>query len=164
MARKREERYEDASLMAHELRALHLQPPAPPILPETSLPSYMQYRAQREGRPIRPPKRPQVQRPRFLDLEDTQLPANEPLVQSPAPSLKGQPQENIRYEASPTENTAEQEELDEISLSTAPTGPLAAQSDQDAPAQASKQNGQSDAQNPASRRKLWRQLQRFFKT
>ncbi|HCI78280.1 MAG TPA: hypothetical protein DHW02_01165 [Ktedonobacter sp.] len=56
MARDREQRYEDAGMMARDLRLLHLTPQASFTLPDTT---------QRNGRDhvvVQPPKRPQSQR------------------------------------------------------------------------------------------------------
>jgi serine/threonine-protein kinase len=83
MARNREQRYEDASLMARDLRALNLQPPNTSLFPEippseaTSFPI-----TPREKIVLQLPKRPQAQRPRYLDDELT--PAHEqPIVHIP---------------------------------------------------------------------------------
>src|SRR5205823_11316371 len=59
MARNRDERYEHASLMAQDLRALNLRASS-----VTGLPNQIaRQHTQREGLVMRPPKRPQVQRP-----------------------------------------------------------------------------------------------------
>ena len=81
MARERDDRYENAALMAQELRDLGLRAPASISTPTArdraaspvpGTPARPQ--ASREGATVRPPKRPQTPRPRYLDLEDTQPP------------------------------------------------------------------------------------------
>jgi len=78
LARDRNERYNEASLMAQDLRKLNLEPPAQPIQPvspifsvssarEPQLPrDYLQ--TSREAVTIQPPKRP-IQRPSYLNTE-----------------------------------------------------------------------------------------------
>ena len=83
MARNRDERYEHANLMSQDLRALNLRAPGIPALPDQNT----RQPTPREGIVVRPPKRPQVQRPRYLDKEPTrplpsqQSPAREPNIQ-----------------------------------------------------------------------------------
>ncbi len=71
MAGDRNQRYDDAGLMAYELRELHLQPPPYPTVHEKSDPalpaSPRALRSVRERVVIHPPKRPQVQRPSYFD-------------------------------------------------------------------------------------------------
>lgn len=73
MARDRQQRYEHAMLMAHDLRTLNLRPPTtsplPPVQPQ---------KPGRERMVIQPPKRPQMPPPRYLDLEQTQPPPLQP--------------------------------------------------------------------------------------
>lgn len=83
MSRDRQQRYEQAILMARALRSLNLLSAAPqasspiaPLLPP-------QQQAARERIVIQPPKRPQMQPPRYIDLEQTQPPPPEPAAQSP---------------------------------------------------------------------------------
>lgn len=81
LSRNRDQRYEHAGLMAQKLRELNLQPSTSPMHPDLSgskppmLPQTTRNRVV-----IQPPKRPQAQRPQYqdIDLEQTQLPANEP--------------------------------------------------------------------------------------
>jgi eukaryotic-like serine/threonine-protein kinase len=181
MARKREERYENASLMAQALRALHLQAPTTPPMPEPGTAAFIQRRMQREGKVLHPPKRPQVQRPRYLDLEDTRVPVSEspthPLpspangqrlgeIFSPEPSTPARnssiPHDSPRH----TARRAEQEQFAEASLSSLPTGPLAAQSDLAAVSPHDEEQDESSPKLPAQpepRRKFWQQFQRLFK-
>jgi eukaryotic-like serine/threonine-protein kinase len=71
MAGDRNQRYDDAGLMAYELRELHLKPPPHPTAHGTSDPSLpVSLRALRPARErvvIHPPKRPQAQRPPYFD-------------------------------------------------------------------------------------------------
>lgn len=70
MARKREERYEDASVVARDLRALNLQPPSIALVSAHEAIGAMGLpRMSRERIIIQPPKRPQAQRPRYFDVE-----------------------------------------------------------------------------------------------
>jgi len=65
IARDREERYEDAGLMARDLRALQLQP----TTPLTQSPESISIRqGLRERVTIQPPKRPNAQRPVYEDI------------------------------------------------------------------------------------------------
>lgn len=79
MARKREDRCEDASVVARELRALNLQPPSVALISANealALP-----KTPRERIVVQPPKRPQVQRPRYLDVEPVDVQPQEKAVQ-----------------------------------------------------------------------------------
>src|SRR5205085_384796 len=71
MARDRENRYENASLLALKLRGLGLQPPA------SAAGHASRQAGQRDGFVVRLPKRPQTQQPRYLALEETQPPPGE---------------------------------------------------------------------------------------
>lgn len=106
MARNREQRYEDASLMARDLRALNLQSPHTSLFPDiptseaTSFP-----RTPREKIVLQPPKRPQAQRPRYLDDGPTSV--NEhPIVHIPRaeqePFKKGHSQEVVSVRRTPS--------------------------------------------------------------
>ena len=80
LATDREQRYEEASLMARHLRALNLQPPQPPpATPSTSLQS--PNGSKRVS--LQPPRRPQVQRPRYYDHEDAAPEPAQPASNSP---------------------------------------------------------------------------------
>ncbi len=143
MARNRDERYEHATLMARDLRALNLKPSPIAASRDPASLSPASQRAQRESIVIHPPKRPQVHRPRYLDLEATQPPPAESTERSPAPSQK---------ESSPEQPSAVSRIIefeDEV-----PTRPL--------------MNGATPLQQspttPETRRTLWQQLQRLFKS
>lgn len=67
MARNREERYEDAGVMARDLRALLLQPTSTTVSSQSSG-SLPVSHGQRERLAIQPPKRPQAHRPTYEDI------------------------------------------------------------------------------------------------
>ena len=142
MARNRDERYEHATLMAQDLRALNLKPSPIAVSRDPASPSPASQQAQRESIVMRPPKRPQVHRPRYLDLEATQPPPAESTERSPAPSQK----ESSPEQPSAVSRTIEFEDK-------VPTRPL--------------MNGaippQQSPTTPQTRRTFWQQLQRVFK-
>ena len=84
MARDREYRYEDAGIMARDLRALHLTAQMPAIFPSHSPSPDTSHQGGRERAVIQPPKRPQVQRLNYENVEPSPesetatLPHNEP--------------------------------------------------------------------------------------
>lgn len=84
LALHRERRYEDASLMAQELRRLNLQPASPSEMSNTSIPGLPSLtRRPGQNRPtMQPPKRPVTQRPKYLDvdMEQTLPPPTEPMT------------------------------------------------------------------------------------
>lgn len=88
MARDRDQRYESAALFARDLRLLRLQAPPPPSLPSVSMqeaqlaPSLLPHRTSKERVVVQPPKRPQVQRPRYLDDEQIQAVASPAATQT----------------------------------------------------------------------------------
>ena len=140
MARQRDDRYEHATLMAQDLRALRLQAPG---IPQPGANGSVRQPGQREGIVVRPPKRPQTQRPRYPDRDREQPPASEPTDQQP-----GQASQETTPESA-TNSAAEQPE-------DVPTRPLNTQGmiptiDQASP-------------TPEARRTLWKQFQRIFKT
>ena len=152
MARNRDERYEHAALMAQDLRKLNLRSSPVIATRDPNLLSTANQRGSRESIVIRPPKRPQVQRPRYPDLEATQPPPGESREHSPGePALEQSPQQgksiDISYE-------------DEV-----PTKPLGPIMDLDTLTQQKVEQAQPPTQtNPETRRTLWRQLQRIFKS
>ena len=81
MARNRNERYEQAMLMAQALRALNVQAPTH-FLPDTPLKTN-ESKTSRERVVLQPPKRPQMQRPLYLDL--THSPPGKPIASEPVP-------------------------------------------------------------------------------
>ncbi len=152
MARNRDERYEHAAFMAQDLRTLNLRPFLVTATRDPNFPSTANQRGSRESIVNRPPKRPQVQRPRYLDLEATQPPPGEAREHSAGePALEQSPQQgrtaNIDYE-------------DEV-----PTKPLGPMIDMDELTQQQVEQAQLPTnKNPDTRRTLWRQLQRIFKS
>jgi serine/threonine protein kinase len=150
MAREREERYKHATLMAQDLRALNLRPSANTAShnPGSHLPAMQ--RGQRESRIIRPPKRPHVQRPRYLDLEATQ-PPGETTERSAM-----QPQEAPVHEQSAT--PGRKEYAYEI-----PTKPLSPVTNVNTHAQQQSEQAPLSLR-PKTRRTIWQQLQRLFRS
>jgi serine/threonine protein kinase len=143
-ARQRDDRYEHATLMAQELRALRLQ--APGILatqPGANGPARQP--GQREGIVAHLPKRPQAQRPRYpdRDREATQPPAGEPNDQQ-----QGQAVHETYSESASNHATEEPENI--------PTRPL--NPDRVIP------TIEQATPTPETRRTLWKQLQRIFKS
>ncbi len=67
MARDREERYEDAGLMARDLRALLIRPPATPLSFQTADDTLLRQEP-RERVAVQPPKRPNAQRPTYENI------------------------------------------------------------------------------------------------
>ncbi|HEX9134975.1 MAG TPA: serine/threonine-protein kinase, partial [Ktedonobacteraceae bacterium] len=153
MARNRDKRYEHAGLMAQDLRMLNLRPPTETITRDPNSLSAAKQRGPREGIVVHPPKRPQVHRPRHLDLEATQPPPGESLEHSPRQS-PGEP------EQSPTQSrVVDVDYTDEV-----PTRPLGPVIDVATHSQQKVENAQASTKPDAeSRRTLWRQLQRIFK-
>ena len=152
MARNRDERYENAGLMAQDLRSLNLRSIQDAAIRDPKFPATSNQRGSNESITIRPPKRPQVQRPRYLDLEATQPPPGETREHSPGESaIQQSPQQgtviDIDYE-------------DEV-----PTKPLGPIMDLDSITRQKVDQAQpSTKTNPETRRTLWRQLQRIFKS
>jgi serine/threonine protein kinase len=84
IARDRDERYLHAAFMAHALRALDLrtrlaEPQQEAVLLRTSPPDVPS-----RGRTVHPPKRPQVRRPMYLELDLAKSLADQPTAHSPA--------------------------------------------------------------------------------
>lgn len=161
MARDRQQRYEQAILIAQELRALNLRPTtsAPSATPPT-LPAQTQ-KSGRERIVIQPPKRPQMQ-PRYLDLEQTQPPPPEPQHSQPSqqPSVAAQrsPTPVMQSPALPPAPKGHEQrqgaQQPEIGVDTeAPTGPL------DATKPISPHGQQEiDMLNTAKRPTFWRKI------
>jgi len=87
MARNRNERYEQAMLMAQALRALNVQAPTH-FLPDTPLKT-KESKTSRERVVLQPPKRPQMQRPLYLDL--THSPSGKPIASELVPPVPPAP-------------------------------------------------------------------------
>ena len=111
MARNRDERYEHATLMAQALRELSLRPSAIPVVRDSRSPA-----PTRGPRVIHPPKRPNVKRRRYLELEETQPPPGESREHSP-----WQPQTEPAHERPSSLNRATGYQ-DEVP--TRPLGPI----------------------------------------
>jgi len=153
MARNRDERYENAGLMAQDLRSLNLRSMQDTATPDSKLSATSNQRGLHESTALRPPKRPQVQRPRYLDLEATQPPPGESREHSPGePALEQSPQQGKAIDI---------DYKDEV-----PTKPLGPIIDLDTLTQQKVEVEQAQPPtktNPETRRTLWRQLQRIFK-
>jgi len=111
MARNRDERYEHATLMAQALRELGLRPSAIPVVRDSRSPA-----PTRGPRVIHPPKRPNVKRRRYPELEATQPLPGESREHSP-----WQPQTEPAHERPSSLNRATGYQ-DEVP--TRPLGPL----------------------------------------
>jgi serine/threonine protein kinase len=150
MTRQRDERYEHATLMAQDLRGLRLQAPGIPLAqPALNDPARQPGHGQRDSIVIRPPKRPQAQRPRFPEREREATPtppASETIEQ---PQRQGQPAYEVNHEGASNHDIEQRPE-------DIPTRPL----NPDGIIPAIEQT----APTPETRRKLWKQLQRIFKT
>jgi eukaryotic-like serine/threonine-protein kinase len=148
MARNRDERYEHASQLAQELRALALQPPADAA-------GAARQAGKRDGFVVRPPKRPQVQRPRYLEMEDTRPPPGESPRDEQEQSLHP-----LRLPQTPTLPVIDQPDDD------VPTRPLTGdQTEMDTSATpVPEKAGKGDAAQPGTRRRRWRRFERIFKT
>jgi serine/threonine protein kinase len=152
MSRNRDERYENAALMAHDLRPLNLRPSPISAMREPIQPSTANRRSSHENVVLRPPKRPQVQRPRYLDLEATQPPQSESGEHSP-----GEPELEQSFHL---DKSIDNDYEDKV-----PTKPLGTMLDLDLLMQQKDEQTQSPSTtNPDTRRTLWRQLQRIFKS
>ncbi len=151
MARNRDERYENAGLMAQDLRSLDVRSKQDIVTQGPKITAIANPRSMHDGIVVRPPKRPQSQRPRYLDLEATQPPPGESSEHSPGgPVLEKSPEQEVaidkKYE-------------DEV-----PTKPLGPIMDLDTLAQQNVEQSQlSTKMNPETKRTLWKQLQRIFK-
>lgn len=142
IARQRDDRYEHATLMAQDLRALRLQAPG---LPAPGANGPARQPGQREGIVVRPPKRPQVKRPRYPERERE-------AAQSAASEPNDQQSGQADHEAHPESASNHATEY----LEDVPTRPL-------------NPNGiipviEQATSTPETRRTLWKQLQRIFKT
>ena len=143
MSRDRNLRYEQAVLMAQDLRALHLKPPTspaqePPASPQIGIiPQSNGHDSQHPNRQriiIQPPKRPQMKPPRYQDIDMT----------PPSPS------EMVEY-FSPVQppQTSREPEID----TEGPTGPLVPPSSPTKRQQRAHKSRKNKAQRP-----FWRNL------
>jgi eukaryotic-like serine/threonine-protein kinase len=128
MARDRSKRFEEARLMSQAVRALNLQPPDPssyvPNIQSTSRPKKV----------VQPPKRPQVARPRYREMEPAPSASAEPVIPMPA-----SPAINEQY----------------VNITEEVTGPLELVSPQP--------ESEQERQNAQTQRTFWRQMRRIFK-
>ncbi len=154
----RQQRYPDASIMAQELRNLNLKPalpPAPPNTPIPGLPPNAPTQRTGQNRPsVQPPRRPQAQRPRYLDvdMEQTQPPPAEPMT----PPIHRSLPEHQRDTAQKTNrNISAMEPRHYMHMSPQPSTPLPNDEEETASLEA--------LQKPRERRSLWSQLQNLFK-
>lgn len=141
MARNRNERYEQAMLMAQALRALNVQAPTH-FLPDTPLKTN-ESKTSRERVVLQPPKRPQMQRPLYLDL--THSPPGKPIASEPAPPVSPSPLATVSAEPS----LVNAQEID----TEGPTGPLG-------PPLAQREIEQFEQRSPelTKRQPFWRKL------
>ncbi|TMC22566.1 MAG: serine/threonine protein kinase [Chloroflexi bacterium] len=148
MARNRNERYEQAMLMAQALRALNLQAPThfSPDTPGAASGSPLktnESKTSRERVVLQPPKRPQMQRPLYLDL--THSPSGKPIASELVPPAPPAPLATVSAEP-PLVNA---QEID----TEGPTGPLG-------PPLAQREIGQFEQRSPelTKRQPFWRKL------
>src|SRR5262249_19029050 len=147
----RDERYEDAGLMAQDLRGLHLDPSTTTSTRDSGASPSEKQRAPRNGKVVHPPKRPQVHRPRYLELEATQPPPGEAREHSPRQS-PGEPESEQSPAKGKIANVVFEDEV--------PTRPLSPIMDEDTHSQQQIKKYQVPTNPDAeSRRTLWRQLQ-----
>jgi eukaryotic-like serine/threonine-protein kinase len=151
MARNLDERYENAGLMAQDLRSLNLRSIQGAGARDIKQPATANQLSSHVGMAIRPPKRPQVQRPRYFDLEATQPPPGESSEHSPGnPSLEKSPKQD---------KTIYRGFEDEV-----PTKPLGPITDLDTLTRQKTEQAQPSIKTDSeTRRTLWKQLQRMFK-
>ncbi len=144
MSRDRQQRYEQAILMARALRTLNLMSGVPQA-PSTIAPLLSpQQQAARERIMIQPPKRPQMQPPRYIDLEQTQPPLPEPVAESPITAFSPPTTESPAQMAAVTSHDVDTE---------GPTGPLSA-----ANILSPHQQKEQDILTVAKRRRIWQKL------
>jgi len=151
MARNRDERYENAGLMAQDLRSLDMRSKRDVVAQDPKITAIANQRSMHDGIVVRPPKRPQSQRPRYLDLEATQPLPGESREHSPGePALEKSPEQEVA--------------IDKNYEDEVPTKPLGPIIDLDILAQQNVEQSQlSTKTNPEMKRTLWKQLQRIFK-
>jgi serine/threonine-protein kinase len=155
LAKDREQRYEEASIMARQLRALNLQPPQLPQLPLLPSPSALSQsslvpHAGNKRVVVQPPKRPTMQQPRYFDIDIEQV--------QPSPlsrSLSG----NDATNASP--NLPSSTSL--ITSANLEQGDAPHHIQPTVNSNKSLVVYQGEAQKTPQRRSFWQLLQRFFK-
>ena len=156
MCRDRNLRYEQAVLMAQDLRALNLQPPTPltiesPSRRQAPSPGQFIQRPPRDRVVIHPPKRPQIQPPGRPDMGETQPPQPPQLPKPPlTPSVEYLSPAILRQQVAPEPPLA----TPAIEIDTeGPTGPLG-------PPSSIAKRGQhtQKARKSKARRPFWRKL------
>lgn len=155
IARDRDERFEQASLMAQALRALSLKPPAQP---GSAASARQSSQPGRERVFIQPPKRPRAAPPRYLDAKPSSQSAE---VVADLPT-------NPRLEISPSQETALSPASQAyahpvVSIDTeGPTGPLEQPTppEQPRPANTARSQLARGKRRKQQRRTLWN---KFFK-
>lgn len=149
----RQQRYADASQIAEELRELHLKPAPFPETPGTAVSGLPPLHRPGQNRPnMQPPKRPVVQRPKYVDVElqQTLPPPAEPMTPPAQHALHEQ-----AFTANGTRPAMEPAHYQHMSPSPAmPHTPL--------PEDANTLSLQS-LEKPMGKRSFWNQLQRLFK-
>jgi eukaryotic-like serine/threonine-protein kinase len=143
IARQREDRYEQASLVAQDLRALRLQPSGL-MANQPGANGPVRQPGQREGIVVRPPKRPQTQRPRYPDRGE----ATQPLASESTDQQPGKASHDTNAESAANSVTEQPEDVPTRPLNTHGMIPTIEQA----------------SPTPEARRTLWKQLQRIFKT
>lgn len=114
IARDRNERYEQAMLLSRDLRALNLKPASPPAPAAFSAPTPTNGHHPERGKVVvQPPKRPQMQIPRYSELDKTSV--KEPLERTPTTPVPASPRQDIKESIQPGKQEIDTE---------GPTGPL----------------------------------------
>ena len=149
MARNRDERYEHATFMAQELRALNLRSFTTTASHNPTALSPARQQGPQEGIVIRPPKRPRAKSRRYLELEATQ-----PLPDESTQHSSRQPHTEPVYEQpSSPDRTGEYEDK----VPTRPLGPITSMA-------TNSRRSEQATTNPALRRTFWSKVQRLFKS
>jgi len=152
----RQQRYPDASIMAQALRNLNLRPTPPATPPGTlrpgALPPHTPLRNKQNRQPMQPPKRPQVQRPNYLDvdMEQTQPPLAAPMT---PPSNQTLPR--LASDTRQPTNGTPIEPRYYMHMSPGTSTPL--------PNDSVKTASLESLQKPHGLRSFWSQLQKLFK-
>jgi serine/threonine-protein kinase len=147
MARNRDERYEQAMLLSRDLRALRLKPA--PHLNATEIDPSLNAKGHHMARGkavVQPPKRPQMQPPRYADRESMQPTVKEPVIHSPVPP---QAQQSSRESSPPTKQKIDTE---------GPTGPLEPILQPNIEQQQHQQKQKSRKKKTVNQRPLWRKI------
>jgi serine/threonine protein kinase len=153
MARDRTERYEQALALAQDLRRLDLRPPAPPQLSSGIKPRITAAARppSRERVVIKPPKRPQIRIPPYLETESAppqsaqEVPTSKPLSPQSPREIQQMPTEPLPVNPPPTfERDTE-----------GPTGPLEQVS---TPAQPPEEQRHNISHREKQQRSIWNKV------